>query len=86
MTKLTYVELEAKLAAARKHVVPGTIWRHYKGGEYTVKDIVVQEKDNALAVVYEPLLHPKVRFTRPLLVWDEVVKWDDETVQRFTQS
>ena len=85
MTKLTYEELEAKLAEARAQVKPGSKWRHYKGGEYTIRDIVVQEEDNALAVVYEPLMHPEVRFTRPLSVWDESVDWNGEAVQRFKQ-
>lgn len=85
MTKLSYEELEAKLAAARNQVKPGSKWRHYKGGEYVIKDIVVQEEDNELAVIYQPLAHPDVCFTRPLLVWDEQVDWDNQTVQRFSQ-
>lgn len=85
MTKLTYEELEIKLAAASELVKPESKWRHYKGGEYTIKDIVVQEEDNELAVVYQPLAHPDVRFTRPLSVWDEKVEWDGQTVQRFAE-
>jgi hypothetical protein len=85
MTKLSYEELEAKLAKARKQVEPGSKWRHYKGGEYTIKDIVVQEEDNELAVVYQPLAHPNVCFTRPLSVWDEQIEWDGQNVQRFAQ-
>jgi hypothetical protein len=85
MTKLTFEELETKLTDARNQVKPGSKWRHYKGGEYTIKDIVVQEEDNALAVIYQPLAHPDVRFARPLSVWDEAVDWEGQTIQRFTQ-
>lgn len=85
MTKLSYEELETKLAAAKKQVKPGSKWRHYKGGEYVIKDIVVQEEDNALAVVYQPLAHPNICFTRPLLVWDEQVEWDNQITHRFAK-
>lgn len=85
MTKLTYEELETKLADARNQVKPGSKWRHYKGGEYTIKDIVVQEEDNELAVVYQPLAHPDVCFARPLSVWDEQVEWNGKTFHRFAE-
>lgn len=85
MAKLSYEELEKKLTDARKHIVPGSKWRHYKGGEYAIKDIVVQEEDNELAVVYTSLAHPDVSFMRPLSVWAELVEWDGKTSSRFFQ-
>lgn len=85
MAKRTYEELENEITAVKKVIIPGSKWRHYKGGEYTITDIIVQEEDNALAVVYQPFEHPTVRFTRPVSVWGETVVWKGQTVQRFSE-
>ena len=85
MTKLTYKELETKLANARLHVVPGSKWRHYKGGEYIIQDIAVSEEDNELAVMYAPIGRPEIIFVRPLSVWDDQVEWQGLTSHRFTK-
>ncbi len=85
MDKLSYETLEAMVTEARTQVVPGSKWRHYKGGEYTIRDIVVMEEGNGLAVVYTPLLHPEVSFVRPLAVWTETVEWNGQQVQRFSK-
>jgi hypothetical protein len=85
MTKLTYEVLEKQTADAKKVVKPGTKWRHYKGGEYVIVTLAVQEEDQQLAVIYSPLEHPEIAFVRPLSVWDEQVEWDGKTFQRFAE-
>jgi hypothetical protein len=85
MTKLSYEELENHTAAAMQKVVPGSTWRHYKGGEYAIVTLAVQEEDQQLAVIYSPLAHPKIAFVRPLSMWDEQVEWEGKTVPRFAK-
>ncbi len=85
MTKLPYEDLEQMLAEARLVVPPASNWRHYKGEEYTVGDIVIQETDNSLAVVYSSLQRSGVSFVRPLADWEADVEWDNRVVKRFTQ-
>lgn len=85
MTRLSYEALEQMIANAQKKVVPGSKWRHYKGGEYTIKALVVMEENQELAVVYTSIAHPTVSFVRPLSIWDEKVEWEDQIVSRFTQ-
>lgn len=85
MSKLSYEELERQIAEAKQKVRPGSKWRHYKGGEYTIVTLAVQEVDQQLAVVYSPLDHSEIAFTRPLAVWDEPVEWEGRTVTRFAK-
>lgn len=85
MTKLPFKVLEQQVKKARTDIVLGSKWRHYKGGDYTISDIVVTEEDNALAVIYTPIAHPDVSFTRPLAVWYETVEWEGRPVGRFTR-
>jgi hypothetical protein len=83
MDKLSFEELEKQINEAKQRVTPGSKWRHYKGGEYTISNIVVMEENQQLAVVYTSMAHPEVSFIRPLSVWVEQVEWEGKTVQRF---
>lgn len=85
MAKLSYEDIELMLAEARLVVPPASNWRHYKGEEYTIGDIVIQESDNSLAVVYSSLQRSGVAFVRPLADWQADVEWDGQAVKRFTQ-
>lgn len=85
MSKIPLEELEQLTTQAKKEVTPGTKWRHYKGGEYVVQDIVVSEENNGLLVLYSPTKFPTVSFVRPLVAWQEVIDLPDVTVSRFTQ-
>lgn len=85
MTKRTYDVLEQMIADAIDKVTPGSMWRHYKGGEYTIKAVVVMEENQSLAVVYTSPEHPSVSFVRPLSIWDEQVEWGGQKVDRFTR-
>ncbi|HSX05040.1 MAG TPA: DUF1653 domain-containing protein [Candidatus Saccharimonadales bacterium] len=84
-SKLPYDQLLDTLTAARQKVAPATRWRHYKGPEYVVDNIVFLEATDEVAVVYTPVLEPGVAFVRSLVSWLETVDWNGQTVPRFRQ-
>lgn len=83
--KLPYEGLERMIAEAKKAVPPGSRWRHYKGGRYEVSGFAITEATQEVAVIYTPLEHPAVSFSRPLSVWQETVEWNGQTLPRFKQ-
>lgn len=84
MEKLDYETLAEMLSDAREVIKPGSHWRHYKGGQYIVKDLVVLEVDNRVSVNYVPTICQDVPFSRPLDEWDDEVEWNGEKLTRFT--
>lgn len=85
MHKPSYEEFEDKLAEARASVTPGTTWRHYKGGEYVIADLVVAEHNNELLVIYSPLKRSGISFARPFTEWLDEIALEHGTITRFTQ-
>ena len=73
------------LADAIQLVPLGSHWRHYKGNDYRVEQLVIQESDNQVAVVYTPLKHLETSFVRPLDAWLARMPNGEDTVQRFTR-
>ena len=72
MTKrkfLSYDELDKLLDDAQQRVPEGSVWRHFKGGEYKVLGVVFDSEDLELEVIHEPIEHPGVVFTRSLSNW-----------------
>ena len=55
MDKLSFETLESMLADAIQLVPPGSHWRPYKGNDYRVEQLVIQESDNQVAV---GIIHP----------------------------
>ncbi|HXR49969.1 MAG TPA: DUF1653 domain-containing protein [Verrucomicrobiae bacterium] len=86
MEKIPYDQLIDTLAAARIKVTPGTHWRHYKGNEYLVKDIVLIEATNEVAVLYASLEQPAVAFVRPFTSWHEQVDIGGRLISRFSKA
>lgn len=64
---------------------PGTTWRHYKGGEYRVDSVVVDEETLDLRVNYVSLARGS-RWSRRLLNWIEVVVVDGRRSPRFSRN
>lgn len=67
-------------------VLPGQVYKHYKGGEYTVVAVGLNEAD------LEPLVHYRafddpyaIVWTRPLFVFTGRALVDDAFVTRFVQ-
>jgi len=80
---LSYRELEDLLAEAQETVPVGSIWRHFKGGDYRVLRVVFDSESLQLEVVHESIKHPKITFTRSLTNWLESVDYDGYTLPRF---
>lgn len=76
-------ELRAMLAEATEMVPTGSIWQHFKGDKYKVICIAFDEITLNFEVVYVPLKHPDIHFTRMMSVWLESVEWNGYTVPRF---
>ncbi|MEO6761261.1 MAG: DUF1653 domain-containing protein [Candidatus Saccharimonadales bacterium] len=85
MSKIPYRVLEKMVDDTLQLIPRGSRWRHYKGSEYTISDIVIIETTNELAVVYTPIDHPSVSFVRALPVWQETVNWQNQAASRFTK-
>ncbi len=86
MTKrkhLSYRELKELLTEATIQVPEGSIWRHFKGGDYRVVRIVFDSETLQLEVVHESIQHPGVTFTRSLSNWLETVDFEGYTLPRF---
>jgi hypothetical protein len=58
---------------------PGTRWRHYKGGEYTVVNVAVHTETEEVMVVYQDAT--QATWARPLSMWNQEVS---PGVPRFT--
>ncbi len=76
-------ELREMLAVAEDMVPSGSLWHHYKGADYKVVCIAFDEVTLDFEVVYSPIKHSDLHFTRPMSVWLESVEWKDHTVPRF---
>jgi hypothetical protein len=82
-TKKSLRELSEMLAEATDMVPVGSVWRHYKGGVYTVVCIAFDELTLDFEVVYQPEEDERVHFTRPLSVWLETIQWHGAALPRF---
>jgi hypothetical protein len=78
--------LKRQLAVLKKeHPEKGSIWKHYKGGNYIVQSIAMQESDETPSVLYSSFQNPlPLNWHRPLSEWYEMVHSDGKLVQRFT--
>lgn len=64
------------------HIKPNSLWRHYKGGVYIVKELVVLESNGELFVAYNRKHNPvQHNWIRPAREWEQKVQ---ETKSRFT--
>ena len=69
-----------------KEVSAGHVWQHYKGGQYIVTGLSLNEEDLTWNVLYEPYGLPdtEVPWSRPLGNWLSMVDMDGKLVPRFT--
>jgi hypothetical protein len=82
--KLGYAELVRLLDPCPP---PGSRWRHYKDGRYTVKGAVIRESTQAPEVIYLPddAYENAVPFARPLTEWHEEVSHEGKIQPRFVR-
>lgn len=60
----------------------GLLYRHFKGGSYTVLHIALDTETEKQTVVYRSVTDGKI-FTRPLNIWLEDVSYENTIVKRF---
>ncbi|MBL8121231.1 DUF1653 domain-containing protein [Candidatus Saccharibacteria bacterium] len=82
-SKKSLRELREMMTEATELVPLGSVWRHYKGGVYTVEHIAYDEVTSEFEVVYRPEEAADVYFTRSLSVWLETVQWQGAALPRF---
>jgi hypothetical protein len=80
-------EIVAMLQAAAAQVEVGAYYAHYKHPEltYRIKDLVIWEATDEVAVIYEAQYGERITFARALSVWLETVEWEGGVVPRFTK-
>lgn len=59
-------------------------YRHFKGNEYEVVEIAKHSETGEEMVVYRALYGEKQLWVRPASMWNETVKKDGKSYQRFT--
>ena len=64
-------------------MTPGT-YRHFKGNEYEVIDVVRHSETNEELVLYKPLSGDGKLWVRPLAMFEEMVLHEGRMVPRFT--
>lgn len=74
---------QAELAALP--IQPGELYRHYKGGEYEVITLAIQENTLEPLVVYRSLAKNTV-WVRTLKNWNEEVEVGGKKVKRFAKK
>jgi hypothetical protein len=62
--------------------VPG-LYRHYKGGEYSVLGVARHSETEERLVVYRPEYGDRDLWVRPLAMFSEMVETPDGGVPRF---
>lgn len=75
---------------AEKHIIPGALYRHYKGDMYEVIDIARHTESLEVCVVYRALYNSpefgdNALWIRPLDMFLETVNYQGEMVPRFQQ-
>jgi hypothetical protein len=85
MEKVSPAEIEKRVQDAKDFIRPGSRWKHYKGGEYVVTDVIVIEATLEIGVLYRPLERPTVTYMRPLITWQDVVNYEGNMAYRFRQ-
>ena len=81
--RLSDRELSELLHEAEETVPKGSIWRHFKGGDYKVLCIAFDSESLQLEVVHESIDYPGITFTRSMSNWLESVNFEGFTLSRF---
>jgi hypothetical protein len=81
--RLSNRELDQLLRESEEAVPVGSIWRHFKGGDYKVVCIAFDSEDLQLEVVHESIDYPGITFTRSMSNWLESVNFEGFTLSRF---
>ena len=92
--KETSFQLYKALQEVKSKIIPGTTWKHYKGGIYVVDGAVVDTDDGSIKVTYHRFggpdfniaLESNIIFARPAEEWfTDVIGDADHFEPRFKQ-
>lgn len=64
----------------------GDHFLHYKGGEYEVVTLAVQENTLEILVIYTSPQHGNTVWARTYSDWDSEVDWNSKRVKRFVKK
>lgn len=73
---------ESELLALLDRCPPPGLYRHFRGGVYTVITAALAESDHTPLVIYRPV-GGYVTWARPLASWNEEVEHEGRRVPRF---
>ncbi len=59
-------------------------YKHFKGKEYELIDIVTHSESMEKMVLYKPLYDNSGMWVRPASMWNEYVEYNGSIVKRFT--
>ena len=65
-------------------IIKGGKYRHYKGNEYLVVDIVTHSETEEEMVLYKALYGEGKLWVRPVSMWNETVTVNGKEVLRFS--
>ena len=71
------------MAAEQEPLVPGGVYRHYKGNRYRVVDEAKHSETLEALVVYQALYGERGLWVRPKAMFLEMVRVDGREVPRF---
>lgn len=79
-------ELKEELEEAKKKVVIGSRYSHFKDENsiYEIVDVVINEATEEPMVIYKDENGEKLTYARPLHSWDEIMEHDEQQIRRFT--
>ena len=59
-------------------------YKHFKGKEYELIDVVTHSETMEKMILYKPLYNDSGMWVRPASMWNETVERDGVTYKRFT--
>lgn len=79
--------LADKLRDAQGKIEIGDVYYHYRNptNTYTVTDIVLNEVDHRILIIYAANYNEKLRWARDMDIWNEYVEHDGVLMPRFTK-
>jgi len=79
--------LNNKLKEAQKMVQIGAFYHHYRNpvNTYKVTDIVLNEIDHRILVIYVANYGDKLRWARDIEAWFDIIEYDGKNTTRFVK-
>lgn len=85
MSEASEQALAARLSKAKRRIVIGCRYKHYKNRLYKVVAIALNEETLEPCVVYQAEYGEELTWIRPAADWSTEIQWEGKTVPRFTK-